>query len=105
MFVRIVKMSFEPSKIEDFLAHFEIHKQDIRSFEGCEFLELYQDIKHSNVFFTYSFWNKAENLERYRQSDLFKSVWSETKPMFNAKPEAWTVEKVDSLKWWMINDE
>ncbi len=98
MFVRIVKMSFEPSRIEDFLAHFEIHKMDIRNFEGCEFLELYRDISRTNVFFTYSFWNKEEDLECYRQSDLFKSVWSETKPMFNAKPEAWTVEKVASLE-------
>ena len=97
MFVRIVKMSFEPSKVKDFIAHFETHKLDIRNFEGCEFLELYRDISHTNVFFTYSFWNKKEDLQRYRQSDLFKSVWSDTKPMFNGKPEAWTVEKVASL--------
>ena len=97
MFVRIVKMSFEPSKIEDFLAHFEIHKQDIRNVEGCEFLELYQDKSQTNVFFTYSFWNKENDLEQYRQSELFKSVWSKTKPMFNAKPEAWTVEKLVTL--------
>ena len=98
MFVRIVKMSFESSKIEDFLAHFETYKQDIRNFEGCEFLELYRDRNQTNVFFTYSFWNKEEDLERYRQSNMFKSVWSNTKPMFNAKPEAWTVEKIVSLE-------
>ena len=97
MFVRIVKMSFEPSKIDAFLAHFELHKHDIRNFEGCKFLELYRDKNQTNVFFTYSFWNKEYNLEQYRQSELFKSVWSKTKPMFNAKPEAWTVEKLVSL--------
>ena len=39
MFVRIVKMSFEPSKIDAFLAHFELHKHDIRNFEGCNCIE------------------------------------------------------------------
>ena len=97
MFVRIVKMSFEPSKIEDFLAHFETNKMQIRNFDGCQFLELYQDKAQTNVFFTYSFWDQEKDLENYRQSDLFKTVWSKTKPMFNAKPEAWTVEKIVSL--------
>ena len=36
MFVRIVKMSFEPSKIEEFLVHFERYKIQIRSFLGCQ---------------------------------------------------------------------
>ena len=98
MLVRIVKMSFEPSKIEAFLANFEAKKQHIRNFEGCEFLELYRDKEHTNVFFTYSFWNKELDLENYRHSDLFKGVWAETKVMFNGKPEAWSVEKLVSLK-------
>ena len=98
MFVRIVKMSFEPSKVEEFLAHFEIHKSQIRAFEGCQFLELYKDRNQNHVFFTYSFWDSEYNLERYRQSELFKNVWSKTKPLFNDKPEAWTVDKVVSLK-------
>ncbi len=90
-------MSFEPSKIEEFLAHFETKKMQIRNFEGCQFLELYRDISQNNVFFTYSFWNTEDDLEQYRQSDLFKTVWSKTKPLFNAKPEAWSVDKVASL--------
>ena len=98
MFVRIVKMSFEPSKVESFLAHFEINKTDIRNFKGCQLLELYRDKTHTNIFFTYSYWSNEEDLENYRQSDLFKTVWTETKPMFNAKPEAWSVDKVVSLE-------
>jgi autoinducer 2-degrading protein len=98
MFVRIVKMSFEPSKIEAFLANFDAKKHHIRNFEGCEFLELYRDKEHTNVFFTYSFWNKESDLENYRHSDLFKGVWAETKVLFNGKPEAWSVDKIHSLK-------
>lgn len=91
-------MSFEPAKIEEFLAHFESNKKDIRNFEGCQLLELYRDKFQTNIFFTYSFWDKEELLEKYRQSDLFKTVWLQTKSLFNAKPEAWSVEKLVSLK-------
>ena len=56
MFVRIVKMSFNPLKVDEFLANFEAKKRLIREFEGCEFLELYRDKHHANVFFTYSYW-------------------------------------------------
>lgn len=98
MFVRIVKMSFEPSNIESFLANFETKKSQIRAFEGCEFLELYRDKHNTNVFFTYSYWNTETDLENYRHSNLFKGVWAQTKPLFNAKPEAWSVDKLESLE-------
>jgi len=98
MLVRIVKMSFEPSKIEEFLANFETNKLKIRNFEGCNFLELYRDQNNTNIFFTYSYWNSDEDLNNYRHSDLFKSVWANTKPLFNDKPEAWSVDKLASLK-------
>ena len=97
MFVRIVKMSFDNDLIHKFLELFESHKNRIRDFEGCEFLELYQDKEKPNIFFTYSYWNSEEDLENYRQSDLFKNVWSETKKLFNDKPLAWSVNKVVSL--------
>ncbi len=98
MFVRIVKMSFEPQHIGAFLNNFEKHKAKIRAFDGCEFLELYRDKRNTNVFFTYSYWNSEEDLEHYRSSDLFKGIWSVTKPLFNAKAEAWSVDKIASLK-------
>ena len=98
MFVRIVKMSFEPSKIEEFLAYFETKKHAIRNFDGCEFLELYRDKEQTNIFFTYSYWREASDLENYRNSDLFKRVWATTKQSFNGKPEAWSVDKLISLK-------
>lgn len=97
MLVRIVKMSFEPSKIEEFLANFEANKSKIRAFEGCNFLELYRDQNNTNIFFTYSYWNSENDLNNYRHSDLFKSVWAKTKPLFNAKPEAWSVSKLTTL--------
>ena len=97
MFVRIVKMSFSEEHIDDFLNNFEENKRKIRAFKGCNLLELYRDKINSNIFFTYSYWESENDLEQYRQSDLFKSVWSKTKALFNSKPEAWSVEKLESL--------
>ena len=90
-------MQFETCHIENFLSIFDAHKMEIRSFKGCKFLELYQDEKHPNVFFTYSYWSTSVHLEQYRNSKLFKTVWSKTKLLFNAKPEAWSVTKIDTL--------
>ena len=98
MFVRIVKMSFDPSKVDEFLFYFESKKHLIRNFEGCELLELYRDKHDRNIFFTYSYWQEESDLENYRNSELFKTVWTRTKQYFNAKPEAWSVEKLVSLK-------
>ena len=90
-------MSFDPSKIDEFLSNFELNKNKIRAFEGCNLLELYRDQNNTNVFFTYSYWNTEKDLENYRNSDLFKAVWARTKTLFNKKPEAWSVDKVESL--------
>ncbi len=98
MLVRIVKMGFHDNKIEEFLGNFNANKLKIRDFKGCTFLELYRDKNNANVFFTYSYWETEEDLERYRQSDVFKNVWAKTKPLFNIKPEAWSVDKLESLK-------
>ena len=97
MFVRIVKMSFNEETVEEFLETFNKKKEYIRNFEGCRFLELYRDQTNTNIFFTYSYWNTETDLENYRHSDLFKDVWSKTKPLFNDKPQAWSVDKIVSL--------
>lgn len=98
MLVRIVKMRFRESEIPSFLQDFEVVKEKIRHFPGCEFLELYRGEDDTNIFFTYSYWNTEQDLENYRHSDLFKKIWAETKIKFSAKPEAWSVNKLVSLE-------
>jgi autoinducer 2-degrading protein len=98
MFTRIVKMKFEKENISAFLANFEIVKEKIRNFPGCTFLELYKDKSDETIFFTYSRWNDETDLENYRNSKLFKEVWSVTKPMFSTKAEAWSVDTVISIQ-------
>jgi len=95
MFVRIVKMNFKAANIELFLKNFNMNKEKIRNSKGCNLLELYRDKNDSNTFFTYSYWESEADLEVYRNSELFKVVWGKTKVLFNNKPEAWSVDKVE----------
>lgn len=97
MFIRIVKMGFHEQHIPAFLENFELMKEKIRNSPGNRFLELYQDRQEKGVFFTYSYWDSEEDLENYRQSELFYDVWNFTKRLFNQKPEAWSVNRVVSL--------
>ena len=97
MIIRIVKMTFEPSKVDRFLENFEKNKKSIRGFEGCRHLELLQETEKPNVYFTYSWWDDEQSLENYRHSQLFKSVWSLTKTLFADKPLAWSLHQKDKV--------
>ena len=97
MFVRIVKMSFHSKHIPAFQEIFEEKKDFIRGAKGCNLLELYQDKTNPEIFFTYSYWEQEQDLENYRNSDLFKNVWAKTKVLFNDRPLAWSVDKKVSL--------
>lgn len=90
-------MSFRPDKVQEFLDIFESKKTHIRNQAGCRLLELYREQQGSSVFFTYSYWETPEDLERYRESELFAQTWAQTKVLFNDKPEAWSVDKLVSL--------
>lgn len=93
MIIRIVKMHFEESKVEAFRALFYSRQAEIAAFEGCTHLELWRDTAHPHIFFTYSIWVSETHLNRYRFSDFFKDTWSQTKPLFKEKAEAWSLEK------------
>ncbi len=97
MLVRIVKMHFQQREIKNFKQLFEEKKNYIRNFEGCRFLELYQDQQNNSIFFTYSYWENDAALQNYRHSALFKEVWAKTKIKFEHKAEAWSVNKLVSL--------
>jgi len=97
MFVRIVKLSFHEENIPAFLENFELMKEKIRNAPGNRFLELYQDKNNKCIFFTYSYWETEQDLEDYRNSELFDGIWNFTKKLFNDKPEAWSVDKLASL--------
>ena len=91
MITRIVKLTFEPKKVKEFIKIFNDSKQHIRNFEGCKHLELLYDVNDPHVFFTHSYWESEDDLERYRNSELFKGTWEKTKLLFGDKPKAWSL--------------
>lgn len=93
MILRVVKMTFREDEVADFLTLFNERKTLIRSFEGCNHLELWQEAGSTNVFFTYSMWDSEQHLNHYRFSELFKDTWALTKALFADKPQAWSVEQ------------
>ena len=97
MIKRIVKMEFQLEEVESFKELFDTNKVKIRNFEGCTHLELWQDVNAPHIFMTYSFWSSEGHLNAYRQSDLFKEVWSKTKVKFAEKPMAWSVDVLHQL--------
>ena len=94
MIKRIVRLSIDEKKADEFVSNFNKHKEAIKKFDGCEHLELWQDHDQQNVFVTYSHWTRPEDLEAYRKSDFFADVWSTTKTFFNGKPLAWSHVRV-----------
>lgn len=90
MIKRIVKMSFHPDKVNTFLNWFDEHKEQIKNFEGCAHLELWRDTQQPNVFYTFSIWKDEISIEKYKNSELFKVVWSFTKQLFNDRPFAFS---------------
>jgi len=92
--IRIVKLYVKKEYCEHFKTFFETNKHKILSQEGCQHVELLNSIDNGQIFFTYSHWEHPENLEKYRQSDFFINVWSQVKPWFEQKAEAWSVESL-----------
>jgi|SRR5436190_23590779 len=97
MVIRIVKMTFEPEHVGRFRELFEGWKPRIRAFPGCRHLELLHDVEDARVFFTYSHWDDPNDLEAYRVSEVFASVWPVVKALFAAPAEAWTVDREQLL--------
>jgi quinol monooxygenase YgiN len=97
MIIRIVKLSFRSEEIENFLTIFHESKELIRATNGCLRLELLQKVDQSNVLSTYSWWETEQDLENYRHSELFKTTWAKTKPLFNSKPQAWSFNQLAKL--------
>ena len=86
-------MTFQEEEVGNFLEVFETTKEKIRSFSGCNHLELWQDEDRPNVYMTYSHWDGPEALEAYRHSELFKRTWAKTKPLFADRPQAFSARR------------
>lgn len=86
-------MHFTDAGVEEFLTIFNTYKNDIQKSEGCTHLELLKDVHESNTYTTLSYWNDDADLERYRKSELFGTVWGQVKTLFRERSQAFSLEK------------
>jgi hypothetical protein len=86
-------MHFRPEETANFEKLFREVYPKISTFPGCSGVTLLRDINNPAIYFTYSLWNGPDDLERYRNSELFKGTWAMTKILFENKAEAWSVEE------------
>lgn len=94
MLIRIVRMTFDPAKVEEFKYIFEESKDEIRARAGCRHLELWRDLHQDNVFITHSHWDSEAALNAYRDSELFRITWQKTKALFADRALAFSADRV-----------
>ena len=94
MITRLVKLSLQPEKAQEFENIFYKSQALIEGFEGCEKTNLFKVSGSAGDYFTISYWETEQNLENYRASDLFKKTWAKVKPLFEQKANAWTLKGV-----------
>ena len=93
MIIRIVKLTFKENGAEEFLRLFNERKKEIRHYAGCLHLEVWREEGKPHVIFTYSHWESEEALNNYRYSDFLRDTWSQAKPHFAEKAQAWSVTR------------
>ncbi len=91
MITRIVKLTFAPKHIESFIDLYHQVNININNMQGCQSVKLMKDSKYDNIMFTISKWDSEADLNNYRNTDFFTATWKQTKSLFCAKPEAWTL--------------
>ncbi len=102
MLIRVVRMTFLPDKLADFDLIFNRSKPHIRAFPGCQHLELWHDLDMPTVRITYSHWESADALGAYRHSELFRTTWAATKPLFAEKPVVFSAIQAEYI---VVGDE
>jgi len=90
-------MHFTEAGVDEFLEIFNENKEAIRNFPGCSHLQLLKDAEDSNCFTTLSHWDHEDNLENYRKSALFGSVWGRVKTLFSERTQAYSLLKYIEL--------
>lgn len=98
MITRLVKMTFQSEKADEFQEFVSTIINKISAFDGCYNVDILRDTNKSNIFFSYSIWESENDLNNYRNSETFREIWTLTKKMFAEKPEAWSTQKVLSSK-------
>lgn len=89
-------MKFRNEEISTFINIYFDTCELIKQFEGCQHVELLQDIHDPSILSTLSIWNDENSLKLYRDSALFRSTWTKVKALFDATPQAHSYNIVES---------
>jgi hypothetical protein len=82
-------MTFAPDKVDQFLAHFDEAAPHIRSVSGLSgTLSSGRARRPPPYAPPIASGKRAEALDEYRDSDLFRRTWSTVKPLFAERPRA-----------------
>lgn len=92
MITRIVKMTVQMERTDEFRSILELNSQEVRTFNGCEHLEIFCDKKDRSTIFSYSIWKTERHLNQYLRSEFFRSFWPKLTQFFAAEAQAWTVD-------------
>jgi hypothetical protein len=87
-------MEFRKEETAAFLELFDQVKTKILVQEGCEKLELLRANNNQTIFFTYSYWKDEASLNKYRETEFFKSTWKKTKALFASPAKAWSTTRL-----------
>lgn len=89
-------MTFSVENSENFEALFNAVRDQIAARQGCQHVELLRARASDTecIYFTRSIWNREEDLQSYRSSNLFAATWKSTKALFSQRAEAWSTELI-----------
>jgi len=90
MLVRIVQLHIQEAHINLFLNLYAAHQKAISTNEGCISLELLQQEGQADQVATLSHWKSEEYLNKYRNSEFFKTLWKQVKPLFASPAKAFS---------------
>ena len=90
----MTKTRKQKEKIQDFLDLFDQVVAKVNNQPGCIEMFMTQDVKNPEIFITHSKWESEADLNNYRDSKLFASVWPTIKPWFEKKAEAWSMQLI-----------
>ncbi|WP_236978647.1 antibiotic biosynthesis monooxygenase [Membranihabitans maritimus] len=86
--IRIVNLYFHGEYSSTFVDKFEEYKPKLLEHEGCLGVKLYNECNAVGDFVTISTWSNQKYLDIYRESQLFRTMWSSIKPYFRKEAKA-----------------
>lgn len=95
MLVRVVHMHLQKEFLAEASEFLKSYAPNVRSFVGCEFLEI--SIEENGLVVTYSYWQDSASLEQYRRSTMFRQFWAQVKTWFSEPARAHSFQSLIRL--------